>query len=427
MTDVSVRQAVDAELFDVERIRADFPILGRRMDNDFPLVYLDSANTSQKPRQVIDAMSAHYERFNSNVGRAVHQLGAASTAAYEQARVKVADFIGAADPAEVIFTKNASEALNLVANVLAWDKGRRGVNAGDEVVITEMEHHSNIVPWQLLTERTGATLRWFGITDEGRLDLSNLDELVNERTKVVSVVWVSNLLGTINPLDVIIARAHSVGALVVVDASQAVPQLPVDVADLGADFVAFTGHKMLGPTGIGVLWGRRELLEELPPFLGGGSMIETVRMEGTTWAAPPAKYEAGTPPIAEAIGLGAAVDYLAALGMDNVAAHEQAVTAYALTRLNEISGLRILGPTEAVERGGAISFELDGVHPHDVSQVLDSLGIAVRAGHHCAKPAHRRFGVQSSARASFYLYTTSGEVDALIDGLHQTQRFFGVG
>jgi cysteine desulfurase / selenocysteine lyase len=427
MTDVSVRQAVDAELFDVERIRADFPILGRRMDNDFPLVYLDSANTSQKPRQVIDAMSAHYERFNSNVGRAVHQLGAASTAAYEQARVKVADFIGAADPAEVIFTKNASEALNLVANVLAWDKGRRGVSAGDEVVITEMEHHSNIVPWQLLTERTGATLRWFGITDEGRLDLSNLDELVNERTKVVSVVWVSNLLGTINPLDVIIARAHSVGALVVVDASQAVPQLPVDVADLGADFVAFTGHKMLGPTGIGVLWGRRELLEELPPFLGGGSMIETVRMEGTTWAAPPAKYEAGTPPIAEAIGLGAAVDYLAALGMDNVAAHEQAVTAYALTRLNEISGLRILGPTEAVERGGAISFELDGVHPHDVSQVLDSLGIAVRAGHHCAKPAHRRFGVQSSARASFYLYTTSGEVDALIDGLHQTQRFFGVG
>jgi cysteine desulfurase / selenocysteine lyase len=427
MTDVSVRQAVDAELFDVERIRADFPILGRRMDNDFPLVYLDSANTSQKPRQVIDAMSAHYERFNSNVGRAVHQLGAASTAAYEQARVKVADFIGAADPAEVIFTKNASEALNLVANVLAWDKGRRGVNAGDEVVITEMEHHSNIVPWQLLTERTGATLRWFGITDEGRLDLSNLDELVNERTKVVSVVWVSNLLGTINPLDVIIARAHSVGALVVVDASQAVPQLPVDVADLGADFVAFTGHKMLGPTGIGVLWGRRELLEELPPFLGGGSMIETVRMEGTTWAAPPAKYEAGTPPIAEAIGLGAAVDYLAALGMDNVAAHEQAVTAYALTRLNEISGIRILGPTEAVERGGAISFELDGVHPHDVSQVLDSLGIAVRAGHHCAKPAHRRFGVQSSARASFYLYTTSGEVDALIDGLHQTQRFFGVG
>jgi cysteine desulfurase/selenocysteine lyase len=422
-----VRQAVDARLFDVERVRADFPILGRRMDNDCPLIYLDSANTSQKPRQVIDAMSAHYERFNSNVGRAVHQLGAASTAAYEQARVKVADFIGAADPAEVIFTKNASEALNLVANVLAWDRGRRGVGAGDEVVISEMEHHSNIVPWQLLTERTGATLRWFGLTDEGRLDLSNLDELVNEQTKVVSVVWVSNLLGTINPLDVIIARAHAVGALVVVDASQAVPQLPVDVAELGADFVAFTGHKMLGPTGIGVLWGRRELLEELPPFLGGGSMIETVRMEGTTWAAPPAKYEAGTPPIAEAIGLGAAVDYLAALGMDEVAAHEQAVTAYALTRMEEISGLKILGPTEAVERGGAISFELDGVHPHDVSQVLDSLGIAVRAGHHCAKPAHRRFGVQSSARASFYLYTTSGEVDALIDGLHQTQRFFGVG
>ncbi len=410
--------------YDVERIRADFPILDREMDGGRRLVYLDSANTSQKPQQVIDAMSTHYEQCNSNVGRAVHQLGDASTAAYERARISVANFIGAAEPAEVIFTKNASEALNLVANVLAWDRGGHGVGAGDEVVITEMEHHSNIVPWQLAAERTGATLRWFGLTDDGRLDLSDIDDLITERTKVVSLTWVSNMLGTINPLAEIIGRAHAVGALVVVDASQAVPQLPVDVGALGADFVAFTGHKMVGPTGIGVLWGRRQLLEELPPFLGGGSTIESVRMEGTTWAAPPAKYEAGTPPIVEAIGLGAAVDYLRSLGMDQVAVHEQAITAYALERLNDIDGLRVLGPTEPVNRGGAISFEIDRMHPHDVSQVLDSLGIAVRAGHHCAKPAHRRFGVQSSTRASFYLYTTTAEIDALIDGLHQTKRFF---
>jgi cysteine desulfurase / selenocysteine lyase len=428
VTDLSLSApSATRDLLDVERIRSDFPILSRRMDADRPLVYLDSANTSQKPRQVIDAMTRHYEQFNANVGRAVHQLGDASTAAYEQARLKVAEFIGATDPAEVIFTKNASEALNLVANVLAWDRGRFRVGAGDQVVITEMEHHSNIVPWQLLTERTGATLRWFGLTDDGRLDLSDLDALITEQTKVVSVVWVSNMLGTVNPIADIVARAHSMGALVVVDAAQAVPQLPVDVGTLGADFVAFTGHKMLGPTGIGVLWGRRDLLEELPPFLGGGSTIETVRMEGTTWAALPAKYEAGTPPIAEAIGLGAAVDYLSAVGMHDVAAHEQAITAYALTRLREVRGITVVGPAEPVQRGGAVSFELAGVHAHDVSQVLDSLGIAVRAGHHCAKPAHLRFGVQSSTRASFYLYTTRGEVDALIDGLHQTQQFFGTG
>ena len=416
-----------AGLVDVEKVRADFPILGRVMDGGHPLVYLDSANTSQKPRQVIDAMTTHYEEFNANVGRAVHQLGDASTTAYERARVKVADFIGATDPAEVIFTKNASEALNLVANTLAWARGDYAVGTGDQVVITEMEHHSNIVPWQLLTERTGATLRWFGLTDEGRLDLSDIDSLINERTKVVSVVWVSNMLGTVNPIGEIARRAHEVGALVVVDASQAVPQLPVDFSSLGADLVAFTGHKMLGPTGIGALWGRSEVLTALPPFLGGGSMIETVAMAGSTWAPLPAKFEAGTPPIVEAIGLGAAVDYLAAIGMDAVAAHEQAITAFALERLGEIGGLTILGPSEPVDRGGAISFEIDGIHPHDVSQVLDSLGVAVRAGHHCAKPAHRRFGVQSSTRASFYLYTTTADVDALVDGLHQAKRFFQVG
>ncbi|MGH3385871.1 MAG: cysteine desulfurase [Nocardioidaceae bacterium] len=415
------------DLLDVERIRKDFPILTRRLADDHPLVYLDSANTSQKPRQVLDALHDHYTLHNSNVGRAVHQLGEESTEAYEQARVKVAAFVGAPDPSEVVFTKNSSEALNLVANVLAWVRGPLAVGPGDEVVITEMEHHSNIVPWQLLCERTGARLRWFGLTDDGRLDLSDIDTLITEQTKVVSLAWVSNMLGTVNPVADIVRRAHDVGAVVVVDASQAVPQLPVDLAALGADFVAFTGHKMVGPTGVGVLWGRRELLDELPPFLGGGSMIETVVMEGSTWAAPPAKYEAGTPPIAQAIGLGAAVDYLDALGMDNVAAHEHAVTAYTLERFAEIDGLTVLGPTEAVDRGGAVSFEVDGIHPHDVSQVLDSLGIAVRAGHHCAKPAHQRFGVQASTRSSGYLYTTTAEIDALADGIQYVKKYFRVG
>jgi cysteine desulfurase/selenocysteine lyase len=411
---------------DVARVRADFPILSRRLDGDRPLVYLDSANTSQKPRAVIDAVSEHLAAHNANVARAMHQLGAESTAAFEGARDKVARFIGAASRDEVVFTKNSTEALNLVANTVGWAASDIGVGPGDEVVVTEMEHHSNIVPWQLLCQRRGATLRWFGLTDEGRLDLTDLEELVNERTKVVSLVWVSNMLGTINPLDVIIARAHEVGALVVVDASQAVPQIPVDLAALGADFVAFTGHKMVGPTGIGVLWGRRDLLAELPPFLGGGEMIETVTMARSTYAPPPHRFEAGTPPIAEAVGLGAAVDYLSALGMDTVAAHEQAITAYALDGLASVGGLRIIGPTEPIDRGGAISFQLADIHPHDVSQVLDSLGIAVRAGHHCAKPAHRRFGCQSTTRASFYVYTVPEEIDALVDGLEQTKRFFKV-
>jgi cysteine desulfurase / selenocysteine lyase len=412
--------------FDVEGVRADFPILSRRLADDRPLVYLDSANTSQKPQQVLDVLAEHYRWHNANVARAVHQLGAESTEAFEGARDKVGRFIGAPSRDEVIFTKNSSEALNLVANTLGWAKGPHAVGEGDEVVITEMEHHSNIVPWQLLTERTGARLRWFGLTDEGRLDLSDIDRLITERTKVVSLVWVSNMLGTVNPVGDIARRAHEVGALVVVDASQAVPQMPVDVVELGADLVAFTGHKMVGPTGVGVLWGRRELLEELPPFLGGGEMIETVSMERTTFAPPPHKFEAGTPPIAQVIGLGAAVDYLSALGMHNVAAHERAITGYALERLTTVDGLTVLGPTDTVDRGGAISFEVQGIHPHDVSQVLDSLGIAVRAGHHCAKPAHQRFGVQSSTRASGYLYTTQGEVDALVEGIHYTKKFFRV-
>jgi cysteine desulfurase/selenocysteine lyase len=410
----------------LEVVRKDFPILGRVLADDFPLIYLDSANTSQKPQVVIDAMVDHLERHNANVSRAVHQLGAESTEAYEAARDKVAAFLSAPSRDEVVFTRNATEALNLVANTMAWAEGDLKVGPGDEVLITEMEHHSNIVPWQLLTERTGATLRWFGLTDDGRLDLSRIDELVNERTKVVSLTYVSNMLGTINPVRKIADRAHAVGALVVVDASQAAPQLPVDVTQVGADFLAFTGHKVTGPTGIGVLWGRGELLSQLPPFLGGGEMIETVTMERSTYAPIPSRFEAGTPPIVEAVGLGAAVDYLSHLGLDTVRAHEEAITGYLLDGLATVGGVTVLGPTTAADRGGAVSFELAGVHPHDVAQLLDSRGIAVRAGHHCTKPAHKRFGVQSSTRVSSYLYTTPAEIDALIEGLHHTKRYFGV-
>jgi cysteine desulfurase/selenocysteine lyase len=410
----------------LDLIRADFPILGRTMADGHPLVYLDSANTSQKPQVVIDAMVDHLERHNANVARAMHQLGAESTAGFEGGRTKVAEFLNAPSRDEVVFTKNASEAINLVANTLAWARGPLAVGEGDEVLITEMEHHSNIVPWQLLTERTGATLRWFGLTEDGSLDLSNIDELITERTKVVALTWVSNVLGTINPVVEIARRAHEVGALVLVDAAQAVPQMPVDVQASGADFLVFTGHKVTGPTGIGVLWGKRSVLEQLPPFLGGGEMIATVTMERSTYAGIPNRFEAGTPPIVEAVGLGAAVDYLAAIGMDNVRAHEEAITRYALEGLRSVSGLTVLGPQQADERGGAISFEIAGIHPHDISQVLDSRGIAVRAGHHCAKPAHKRFGVQSSTRMSSYLYTTPGEIDALIDGLEYTKKYFKV-
>jgi cysteine desulfurase / selenocysteine lyase len=416
---------------DLEVIRKDFPILSRTLPgNDgagLPLIYLDSANTSQKPQVVIDTMVDHLERHNANIARAMHQLGAESTEAFESARDKVAAFISAPSRDEVIFTKNISEGLNLVANTLAWARGPLAVGEGDEVVITEMEHHSNIVPWQLLTERTGATLRWFGLTDEGRLDLSNIDELINERTKVVSLTWISNMLGTINPVAEIARRAHEVGAIVVLDAAQAAPQIPVDVVASGADIVGFTGHKVVGPTGIGVLWGKREILDQLPPFLGGGEMIETVAMERSTYAGIPHKFEAGTPPIVEAVGLGAAVDYLSHVGMGNIHAHEQAVTAYALEGLATVPGLTVLGPLDATQRGGAISFEIEGVHPHDVAQVLDSRGIAVRAGHHCAKPAHARFGVQSSTRMSSYLYTTPAEIDALVEGLEYTRSYFKLG
>ncbi|HXT93120.1 MAG TPA: cysteine desulfurase [Trebonia sp.] len=418
--------------FDVARIRKDFPILERTVRDGQPLIYLDSANTSQKPRQVLDTLADFYERHNANIHRATHQLGEEATAAYEGARVTVAGFIGAAEPAEVVFTKNVSEAINLVAysmgNASALGLGGRfALGPGDEIVITEMEHHSNIVPWQLLCQRTGATLRWFGVTQEGRLDTSNIDGLITERTKLVALAHQSNVLGTINPVRSIADRAHAAGALVLVDAAQSVPHMPVDVAALGADFLGFTGHKMCGPTGIGVLWGRRELLEEMPPFLGGGEMIEDVRMERSTFAPPPHKFEAGTMPIAEAATLAAAIGYLGDVGLPALREYEHGLVAHALEALREIDGLRILGPAEPVDRGAAISFTVDGVHPHDMSQVLDERGIAVRAGHHCAWPLHRAMGVQASTRASFYLYNTHEEADALAEGIREAQRFFGVG
>jgi cysteine desulfurase / selenocysteine lyase len=413
------------EPLDVEAIRKDFPILSRLVHGDKPLVYLDNAATSQKPRQVIDTIVEYYEKHNANVHRGIHALAEEATALYENARDKMAKFIGAPSRDEVVFTKNTSESINLVARVLGDAGPGYRVGPGDEIVITEMEHHSNIVPWQMLAERTGATLKWFRITDEGRLDLSTLDSVITERTKIVSMVHVSNLLGTINPVEPAIKRAHEVGALVLIDASQSAPHLPLDVTSLGADFVAVTCHKMLGPTGIGVLWGRLPLLQELPPFLGGGEMIELVTMERSTFAAPPHKFEAGTPPIAEAAGLSAAIDYLTAVGMPAIAAHEHELTEYVLGRLAEVDGVRIIGPNTAVDRVAEVSFSVEGIHPHDVGQVLDELGIAVRVGHHCARPAVVRYGIPATTRASFYLYNTPAEVDALVAGLAQVKKVFG--
>lgn len=412
-------------LLDTDAIRKDFPILERLLHGDRPLVYLDNAATSQTPRQVIDAMTQYYANSNANVHRGVHVLAEEATALYEGARDKVAEFINAPSRDEVIFTKNSSEAINLVANMLTWADEPFKVGVGADVVITEMEHHSNIVPWQLLAQRTGTQLKWFGLTDDGRLDLSNIEQVITEETKVVSVVHTSNILGTVNDLEPIVRRAHDVGALVVVDASQAAPHTVLDVQALGADFVAFTGHKMCGPTGIGVLWGRLGLLEELPPFLGGGEMIETVTMSASTYAPAPHKFEAGTPPIAEAVGLGAAIDYLSAIGMDRVAAHEHAITGYAIDALNGVEGLKIIGPADNVARGAAISFTFGDIHPHDVGQVLDEQGIAVRVGHHCARPVCLRYGVPATTRASFYLYSTPAEVDALVAGLEHVRQFFG--
>lgn len=413
---------------DVEAIRKDFPILSREV-HGVPLVYLDSANTAQKPQVVLDTLSEFYARHNANVARAVHTLGSEATNAFEEAREKIAAFINAPSRDEVVFTKNSSEALNLVAYSISNATSTPGaerfrVGPGDEIVVTEMEHHSNLVPWQLLAQRTGATFRWLPIDDEGRLIDSSVDDVINERTKIVAFVHQSNALGTINPVQRIVARAKAVGAFTVVDASQSAPHLPLDVQALGADFVAFTGHKMYGPTGVGVLWGRFELLDAMPPFLGGGEMIETVDMTGTTFAAAPHRFEAGTPMIAQAIGLGAAIDYLSALGMENVAAHERELLDHALAGLSGIDGLRIIGPATSQDRGATISFTLEGIHPHDVAQLLDEQGIAVRAGHHCARPVCVRYGIPATTRASFGVYTTTEEVDALVTGIHKVQEVF---
>jgi cysteine desulfurase/selenocysteine lyase len=404
--------------YDVTVVRKDFPILQREVRPGVPLVYLDSAATSQKPLAVLDAMRDYNEHHNANVHRGIHTLAEEATALYEGARAKVASFIGATDPREVVFAKNSTEALNLMAHVLPF-------GAGDEVVITEMEHHSNIVPWQLACQRTGATLKWIGLTDDGRLDLDDLDRVITDRTKVVAFVHQSNLLGTVNPVAAVVERARAVGASTVLDASQSVPHSPVDVTSLGVDAVAFTGHKMCGPTGIGALWARFDLLEALPPFLGGGEMIDEVTMAGSTFASPPHKFEAGTPPIAQAVGLGAAVDYLSGLGMDAVHAHEQALTAYLLDGLATVPGLRVIGPQTMDHRGGAVSFVLNGVHPHDVGQLLDESGVAVRVGHHCARPACLRYGVPATSRASLHLYSDTADVDALIRGLERVRSFFG--
>ena len=414
--------------FDVEAIRADFPILERMLDPDTPMIYLDGGATSQRPRQVIDAEVDYLTRDHAAVKRGAHRMAAAATDAYEGARDRVAAFLGAPSPDEVVFTKNATEALNLVAHSLGDGDGSTPdhlrVREGDEILVTEMEHHANLVPWQQLARRTGATLRWIPMAEDFTLDLTDLDALLTERTKVFALTHQSNVLGTITPLARLLEAARAVGALTVVDAAQSAPHMPYDLAALGADFVALSGHKMLGPTGIGVLWGRYEHLAALPPFLTGGSMIEMVHLDHSTFAEPPARFEAGTPPISQAVGLAAATDYLAALGMEQVADHERALTQRALRGLAALEDVRIIGPALAPERTGAVSFELAGRHPHDVGQVLDSLGIEVRVGHHCAWPLHRRYGLHGTTRASFSVHTTAAEVDAFVDGVARTADFF---
>jgi cysteine desulfurase/selenocysteine lyase len=418
-------------------LRGDFPILSRTVRGGKPLVYLDSGATSQKPRQVLDAERAFYEQHNAAVHRGAHQLAEEATDDFEMARETVAGFIGA-QTREVVFTKNATEALNLVAYSFsnagaagAMDgvdpalAARFALRVGDEIVITEMEHHSNLVPWQELARRTGATLRWIGVTDDGRLDLADLDTVITDRTKIVAFTHVSNVLGTVNPVAAVVARAREVGALTVLDACQSVPHLAVDVVDLGVDFVAFSGHKMFGPLGIGVLWGRYDLLKAMPPFLAGGSMIEVVRMEATTYADPPQRFEAGVPMAAQAVGLAAACDYLTALGMARVSAHEHALTEALLAGLAERPWVRVIGPLDGKNRSGAVSFVVDGIHPHDVGQVLDDAGVAVRVGHHCAWPLHRRMNVTATTRASFAAYNTVAEVDALLSALDRVPAMFG--
>jgi cysteine desulfurase/selenocysteine lyase len=404
---------------DVDRVRADFPILHRQV-NDRPLIYLDNAATTQKPRQVIDALVDFYTRLNANVHRGVHTLSVEATDAYEAARTRLAGFIGSADPDEVVFVRNTTEAVNLVA--VCW--GRTNLKPGDEVLATLLEHHSNLVPWQRVAQETGASIRLVRLTADGTLDLDDYRTKLSPRTRVVAVAHASNVLGTINPLPEIAEAAHSVGAIVVADGAQSVPNVGTDVVQLGVDFLAFSGHKMLGPTGIGVLWGRRKLLEDMPPFLGGGGMIREVFDDHATWAALPEKFDAGTPNVADAIALGVAADYLDGLGMANVRTHEVELAGYALDRLLSVPDISVYGPRDPSLRTGVVSFNLDGVHPHDAGTVLDEAGIAVRAGHHCCQPLHRFLDVAATLRASFYIYNTFEEVDALVDAMATARRLY---
>lgn len=422
---------------DVAKIRADFPIFDRTVRNDRRLVYLDSGATSQKPRQVLDAERNFYERHNAAVHRGAHQLAEEATDLFEAARATIARFIGAqAD--DIVFTKNATEAINLVSYSFfnSTIKAARGKDLpegasrfvlaeGDEIVVTEMEHHANLVPWQELCDKTGAVLKWIGLTDDGRLDLNSHE--FSSRTKLVALTHQSNLLGTVNDISAVSAKARAVGAMILLDACQSVPHMPVDVSELDVDFIAWSGHKMLGPLGIGCLWGRGEILASMPPFITGGSMIETVHMESSTFAAPPKRFEAGVPMAAQAVGLAAAIDYLNELGMDNVAAHEHHLTQLALDELAKIPGVRVIGPLVAESRGSAVSFVVDGLHPHDVGQILDEHGVAVRVGHHCAWPVCRRYSVPATTRATFYVYNDESDVQALVDGIKAAQKFFGVG
>ena len=412
--------------FDAATIAQDFPILNRTIRDGKRLVYLDSGATSQKPNVVIDAESNFYRFHNAAVHRGAHQLAEEATDAFEGARAIVADFLNA-HVDEVIFTKSATESLNLVSYAIGnADPGTRfHLTSADSIVVSEMEHHANLIPWQQLAQRTGATLKWFSVTEEGRLDLSNIDSLIDSSTKVVALTHQSNVLGTINPLDQITKKAHAVGAIVVLDACQSVPHMPVDVKALGIDFLAFSGHKAVGPTGVGIFWGRAELLADLPPFLTGGSMIENVTMESATWAPAPRKFEAGVPNMAQAVGLGAALTYLTKIGMANIHRHEVELTSYLLKGLSEIDDLRIIGPKTTELRGGVISFTLGDIHPHDLGQYLDSQGIAVRTGHHCAWPLTRKLGVPATTRASVYLYNTTDDLDALIAGVQGAQKYFG--
>jgi cysteine desulfurase/selenocysteine lyase len=411
---------------DAHAIAQDFPILRRKIRDGKRLVYLDSGATSQKPNVVIDAESDFYRLHNAAVHRGAHQLAEEATDAYEGAREIVAQFLNATVD-EIVFTKNATESLNLISYAMgnAAPGNRFHLKAGDSIVVTEMEHHANLIPWQQLAARTGATLKWFTVTDDGRLDLSQINSMIDEKTKVVALTHQSNVLGTINPLGAITKRAHEVGAVVVLDACQSVPHMKTDVKALDIDFLAFSGHKAVGPTGIGVFWGRAELLADLPPFLTGGSMIENVTMESATWAPAPKKFEAGVPNMAQAVGLGAALTYLTKIGMDNIHQHEIALTKYLLEGLSAITDLRIIGPKTTELRGGVVSFTLGDIHPHDLGQYLDSQGIAVRTGHHCAWPLTRKLGVPATTRASVYLYNTTDDLDALIVGVQGAQKYFG--